>query len=88
MVRMRLPGALAEIGDVRALPALRRLADRDLDGRVQRHANSAIASINEGRSRVDEGQRLREDIDKLREDNKKLQERLDKVEALSRDKQS
>jgi aminopeptidase N len=88
MVRMRVPGALAEIGDVRALPALRRLADRDLDGRVQRHANSAIASINEGRSRVDEGQRLREDIDKLREDNKKLQERLDKVEALSREKQS
>ena len=78
----RAGSALAEIGDVRALPALRRLADRDLDGRVQRHANSAIASINEGRSRVDEGQRLREDIDKLREDNKKLQERLDKVEAL------
>ncbi|MGA7871094.1 MAG: hypothetical protein WCA22_09360, partial [Candidatus Binatus sp.] len=64
---------------------LRRLADRDLDGRVQRHANDAIASIGEGRSRVEEGQRLREDLDKLREDNKKLQERLEKVEALARD---
>ncbi|HEY9157419.1 DUF3458 domain-containing protein [Candidatus Binatus sp.] len=86
MVRMRIPSAFAEIGDLRALPALRRLADRDLDGRVQRHANDAIASIGEGRSRVEEGQRLREDIDKLRDDNQKLQERLEKVEALARDK--
>jgi len=86
MVRMRIPSAFAEIGDPRALPALRRLADRDLDGRVQRHASDAIASIGEGRSRVEEGQRLREDLDKLREDNKKLQERLEKVEVLARDK--
>lgn len=86
MVRMRIPSAFAEIGDPRALSALRRLADRDLDGRVQRHASDAIASIGEGRSRVEEGQRLREDLDKLREDNKKLQERLEKVEALARDK--
>jgi aminopeptidase N len=86
MVRMRIPSAFAEIGDPRALPALRRLADRDLDGRMQRHASDAIASIGEGRSRVEEGQRLREDLDKLRDDNKKLQERLEKVEALARDK--
>ncbi|HZW75688.1 MAG TPA: HEAT repeat domain-containing protein, partial [Caldimonas sp.] len=88
MVRMRIPSAFAEIGDTRALPALRRLADRDLDGRIQRHATDAIASINEGRTRVEEGQRLREDLDKLRDENKKLQERLEKVEALSRDKQA
>ena len=88
MLRMRIPSALAEVGDARALPALHRLADRDLDGRIQRHANDAIASISEGRSRVEEGQRLREDLDKLREDNKKLQERLEKVEAMARDKPS
>ena len=88
MVRMRIPSAFAEIGDTRALPALRRLANRDLDGRIQRHANDAIGSINEGRTRVEEGQRLREDLDKLRDDNKKLQERLEKVEAQTRDKQS
>jgi aminopeptidase N len=86
MMRMRLPSALAEVGDPRALPALHRLADRDLDGRIQRHANDAITSISEGRTRVEEGQRLREDIDKLRDDNKKLQERLEKVEAQARDK--
>jgi aminopeptidase N len=88
MVRMRIPAAFSEIGDPRAVPALRRLADRDLDGRIQRHANEAIASIGEGRSRVEEGQRLREDIDKLRDENKKLQERLEKVEVLTRDKPS
>src|SRR5271163_714586 len=86
MVRMRIPSAFAEIGDQRAVPALWRLADRDLDGRIQRHANDAIASISEGRSRIEEGQRLREDLDKLSDDNKKLQERLEKVEALARDK--
>ncbi len=86
MMRMRIPSAFAEIGDQRALPALHRLADRDLDGRIERHANDAIASISEGRTRVEEGQRLREDLDKLRDDNKKLQERLEKVEALARDK--
>src|SRR5712692_755291 len=87
MVRMRIPAAFAEIGDPRAIPALRRLADRDLDGRIQRHANEAMAAIGEGRSRVEEGQRLREDNDKLRDENKKLQERLEKVEVLTRDKQ-
>jgi aminopeptidase N len=86
MMRIRIPSAFAEIGDHRALSALRRLADRDLDGRIQRHANDAIASINEGRTRVEEGQRLREDLDKLRDENKKLQERLEKIEALGRDK--
>jgi aminopeptidase N len=86
MVRMRIPSAFAEVGDPRAIPALRRLADRDLDGRVKRHANDAIASIGEGRTRVEEGQRLREDLDKLRDDNKKLQERLEKIEAMTRDK--
>ncbi len=88
MVRMRISGALAEIGDVRALPALQRLVNRDLDGRIQRHASDAIASINEGRTRVEEGQRLREDVDKLRDENKKLQTRLEKLETLTRDKQS
>jgi aminopeptidase N len=86
MVRTRIPGALADIGDQRALPALHRLASRDLDGRVQRHANDAIASINEGRTRIEEGQRLREDIDKVRDENKKLRTRLEKLEALTRDK--
>ncbi|HUA35115.1 MAG TPA: M1 family aminopeptidase [Candidatus Binataceae bacterium] len=87
MVRMRLPGALEEIGDTRGLGPVRRLAERDLDGRIQRRANEAITAISEGRSRVQEGDRLRTDVEKLREDNRKLQERLEKLEALSRAKE-
>ncbi len=87
MVRMRLPGALEELGDMRGLAPVRRLAERDLDGRIQRRANEAIAAISEGRSRVQEGDRLRTDVEKLREDNRKLQERLEKLEALSRAKE-
>src|SRR5262249_38292268 len=36
MVRIRIPGAFEEIGDPSAIEALRRLLDRDLDGRVHR----------------------------------------------------
>lgn len=84
IVRLRLPGAFEDIGDSKALPTLRRLAERELDGRIVRRAEEAIRSISEGRSRVEEGQKLREDIEKLRQDNTKLRERLDKLETLSR----
>jgi aminopeptidase N len=87
MVRMRVPGAFEEIGDPRGIGPVRRLAERDLDGRIQRRANEAATAINEGRSRVQEGDRLRGDVEKLREDNRKLQERLEKLEALSRPKE-
>jgi aminopeptidase N len=83
MVRMRLPGALEEIGDAKGLPTLHRLAERDLDGRVQRRANDAIAVVSEGRSHIEEGRRLRDDMDKLREDNRKLRDRLDKLEVAT-----
>jgi len=86
MVRMRLPGALEEIGDSRAIAPLRRLADRDLDGRIQRRARAAAASISEGRNRTEQDTRMREDLDKLRDENKKLQQRLEKLEALARNK--
>jgi aminopeptidase N len=84
MVRMRLPGAFEDIGDAKALGALARLAERDLDGRIQRRAREAIATISAGRSHIEEGRRLRDDLDKLREENKKLIERLDKLEASAR----
>ncbi|MGH7864238.1 MAG: M1 family aminopeptidase [Candidatus Binataceae bacterium] len=84
VLRLRLPGAFEEIGDAKALATLRRLADRELDGRIVRRAEEAIRSISEGRSRVVEGEKLREDLEKLREDNTKLRERLEKLETLAR----
>jgi aminopeptidase N len=81
MVRMRIPGAFEEIGDASAVEALRRLLDRDLDGRIHRRTQHAIDAILAGRTRIEEGNRLRSEMDKIREDNRKLKERLDKLEA-------
>jgi aminopeptidase N len=83
MVRMRLPGAFEEIGDPRGLDPLRRLADRDLDGRIQRRARAAISAISEGRNRTEHETRVRDDIDKLLDENKKLQQRVEKLEAAA-----
>jgi aminopeptidase N len=86
MVRMRIPGAFQEIGDGDAIGPLRRLLDRDLDGRIKRRTQEAIDSILAGRNRIEEGNRLRGEMDKLREENRKLKERVDKIEAASRPK--
>ena len=86
MVRMRIPGAFEEIGDASAIEALRRLLDRDLDGRIHRRTQHAIDALLAGRSRIEEGNRLRSEMDKLRDDNRKLKERLDKLEAAGKSK--
>ncbi|HXW83178.1 MAG TPA: M1 family aminopeptidase, partial [Candidatus Binataceae bacterium] len=84
VIRSRISGVFEEIGDPRALGPLQRLADRDLDGRIQRRARDAMSAIGEGRSRIEEGRRLRDDIDELRDENKKLQQRLEKLEAAAK----
>lgn len=88
MVRLRLPGVFEDIGDARAIAPLRRLGERELDGRIRRRAEEAIDSIVQGRSRLEEGTRLREEMHKLSEDNAKLRERVDKLEASTRGNQS
>jgi aminopeptidase N len=86
MVRMRISGAFEEIGDAGAIEPLRRLLDRDLDGRIHRRTQHAIDALLGGRNRIDEGNRLRSEMDKLREDNRKLKERLDKLESAGKPK--
>jgi len=81
LMRLRIPGALEQIGDPRALAALRRLEQNELDGRVRRRASEAAAAIVEGRTRSEETSRMREEIDKLREDNRRFEERLAKLEV-------
>ncbi len=83
MVRMRLPAAFEEIGEAAGTAPMRRLADRDLDGRIRRRANDAVQRLMEGRSHIEEGNRLRDDMDKLRDENRKLVERLNRLEALA-----
>ncbi len=81
LMRLRIPGAFEQIGDPRALGALRRLEQSDLDGRVRRRASEAAAAIVEGRTRGEETSRMRQEIDKLREDNRRFEERLSRLET-------
>lgn len=85
-VQMRLPGALEDLGDPRALPALRRLAERALDGRLRRRAEESAAVLRDSRGASEEAQRLRDEIERLRGDSRKLLERLEKVESLSKNR--
>jgi len=83
-VQMRLPGALEDLGDPRALPALYRLAERTLDGRLRRRAEESAAGLRDSRAAAEETQRLRDELDRLRTEGRKLLERLEKVESLSK----
>jgi aminopeptidase N len=80
-VRLAAVGALQELADDRAVPALQRLADRDLDGRVVRRCREVVARLREGRDKGEEVKKLREELDKLREESKTLKDRLEKLEA-------
>jgi aminopeptidase N len=74
-------GALVSWGDMRAIPALERLAASAPDERVIRGARRAAAALARGESGREEARKLREDLDALREENRKLRERLDALEA-------
>ena len=63
-----------------ALPALQRMADRELDGRVVRTARQAINAIRAGKNAPDNVKKLRTDLEKLEETNRGLTERLEKLE--------
>lgn len=79
--RMAVLDALEALHSPKTLPALERLRDRDLDGRVKRRVVEVIEAIRSDRKQTDEVQQLRDDFQALREDNKKLLERLDRLEV-------
>ncbi|HEY4823032.1 MAG TPA: M1 family aminopeptidase, partial [Candidatus Bathyarchaeia archaeon] len=81
-VRLEAAVALGELLDAKAVGALERLIERELDGRVKRRAREAIRKIQAGREASDEFRHLRDDVDKLREENRQLKERLEKIEAF------
>ena len=74
-------GALQELKDEGALPALSRRIPRELDGRVVRRCREAIAAIAQGKDRGEDVKKLRGELETLREENRKLSDRLDKLEA-------
>ena len=78
-------GALEELKDDRAIPALSRHIPTELDGRVVRRCREAITTIRQGKDRSDDAKKLREDLGKLQEENRKLRDRLDKLEAREKE---
>ena len=79
--RMAVLDALEALHSPKTLPALERLRDRDLDGRVKRRVAEVIEALRSARKQTDEVQQLRDDFQTLRQENKKLLERLDRLEA-------
>jgi cell division protein FtsB len=64
-----------------ALPTLRRVADRELEGRVVRTARETVTAIRAGANSPDDVKKLRDDLGKVEDENRSLKERLEKLEA-------
>jgi len=84
--RLTAIGALRRLNDEKAIPALERLAARELDGRVIRTCRETISALRKGRDKGEEVTKLRDELDKLREEHKSLKDRLIKVESKGRRK--
>ena len=81
MVAISAIAAAESLGDARLLPALDRLAQQGVDGRLRRNAAEAAIRIRRGAKVPAQVRSLRDDIDELREEQRRLQE---KIEALAR----
>ncbi|MEM7247182.1 MAG: HEAT repeat domain-containing protein, partial [Acidobacteriota bacterium] len=70
--------SLSRIGDRRSVPALARLAERTLDGRIRRAAREALRRLESEGSATDVGASLAE----LRSENQALRERIERLERI------
>ena len=73
--------ALAVIGDPAAIPALRRVVDRELDGRLRRRGKEVIRDLGEGAPLAEDVRRLRDEVGELRMLAATLRERVELLEA-------
>ncbi len=73
--------ALGVIGDDAAIPALRRMIDRELDGRLRRRGKEVIRDLEEGSPQSDDVRRLRDEVGELRAIANTLRERVDFLDA-------
>ncbi|MBI4510881.1 MAG: HEAT repeat domain-containing protein [Deltaproteobacteria bacterium] len=72
---------LATLGDPRAIGALRRMIERELEGRLKRRGREVIRDLTEGRTREEAVRTLHDDVERLRQEIVTLRERLTKLEA-------
>jgi aminopeptidase N len=77
--------ALALIGDPAAIAALRRMIDRELDGRLRRRGKEVVRDLEAGASAGEDLRRIRDELGELRSLAGTLRERLERLEARSGD---
>ncbi|MGE5180621.1 MAG: HEAT repeat domain-containing protein, partial [Acidobacteriota bacterium] len=73
--------ALGTIGDPGAIPALQRMVDRELDGRLRRRGREVIRDLGEGAPLGEDVRRLRDEVGELRSALASLRERLYRLEG-------
>ncbi len=80
-VRIAATNALKTLKADDQVPALERMAARELDGRGVRMARENAIALRKGAGTDDEVRKLRDEFEKLRDENAKLKERLTNLEA-------
>lgn len=78
-LRMAVLGALGALKDERCLPAVARLMEADVDGRIKRQARTLVGALREGKTGVEATRKLREDLDAVSLEQRRLKERLDRM---------
>ena len=73
--------ALAQIGDPAAIAPLRRMFERELDGRLRRRGKEVIRDLEDGTSAGEDARRMRDELGELRALAGTLRERIEKLEA-------
>jgi len=73
--------ALNVVGDAAAIPALRRMIDRELDGRLRRRGKEIVRNLGEGAPLAEDVRRLRDEVGELRSLAATLRERVELLEA-------
>ena len=73
--------ALSVIGDPASIPALRRMIDRELDGRLRRRGKEVVRDLEAGAPLAEEVRRLRDEVGELRAIATGMRDRLETLEA-------
>ncbi len=76
---------LAVIGDAASVGVLRRMTERELDGRLVRRGREVIRDLQEGSASAEQLRRLREELEELRSTTVHLRDRLEALEGSKDD---
>ena len=75
--------ALAVVGDPAAIVPLRRLIERELDGRLRRRAKEVVRDLEDNAPVAEDVRRLRDELGELRTITGALRERIEQLEAVN-----